>query len=312
MQKQIRKAMLCTVAMMLVAVVTLTGVTYAWFSKSDQADVNGLTMEVISRDGGVYVSTMPYKDFGTSITITPTGKDYNPASTAGELDSTTGKLKFFNGYLDSPSDSTLNIEAINDPGNYYVMQDVYFDNSTGSTPVVISLAGTEIVPTDVARNTQLAARIAIVTHGSITQAEFNEQKAYPTTTDNANVQIYEYQAGTHTQQGINEYTKNINPSASSSDNFKYYAVNSVGKDINRFNDGSPDQLTEMSAEVKPNLLKTSADSVTIEVPAGCYLRTTLYVWLEGQDADCQNNISGKPYTAAIKFTKISGGEAAES
>ena len=309
MKKQIRKAMLGTVAMMLMAIVTLTGVTYAWFSKSDEADVNGLTMEVISRDGGVYVSTMPYTDFGTSISIVPPeGAVYNPASTAGQLDES-GKLKFFNGFLSSPTDRTLDIEAITDPGNYFIRQDVYFDNSTGSTPVRISLAGTEIVPSDAAKNTHLASRIAIVTHGFITQDQFINAEAYPTTTDNANVQIYENNAGSHIQQGINEYTKFINTNASSSDTYKYYALNSVGTDVDRFNDGNPAQLTDMSTT---GIVKTDPNSVIIEVPAGCYLRTTLYVWLEGQDADCQNNISGKPYTAAIKFTKISGGEAAES
>lgn len=307
MKKQLRKAMICTVAMMLIAVLTLTGVTYAWFSKSDEAEVNGLTMEVVSRDGGVYVSTKPYTDFGTSITITPPQDAvYNPASTAGQLDEN-GKLKFFNGFLDSPTDKTLDIEAISAPGNYYIMQDVYFDNSTGSTPVRISLEGTEIVPADEARKTHVAARVAIVTHGSITQAEFNNAQNYPTTTDNSNVQIYENNSGLHTQTGINEYKKFVNPNASNNDNFKYYAVNSVGTDVNRFNEGSPTQLTDMSTS---SALKTDANNVIIEVPAGSYLRTTLYVWLEGQDPDCQNNISGKPYSANIKFTKIGGGEAA--
>ena len=307
MKKQIRRAMICTIAMMLMGVVSLTGVTYAWFSKSDEADVNGLTMEVVSRDGGVYVSTMPYTDFGTSITITPPQDAvYNPASTAGQLDEN-GKLKFFNGFLDSPTDRTLDIEAISDPGNYFIMQDVYFDNSTGSTPVRISLAGTEIIPTDEARNTHLAARVAIVTHGSITQEQFNNAENYPTTTNNANVQIFENNAGTHTQQGTNEYKKFINPNASANDTYKYYAVNSIGEDIDRFNDGNPAQLTDMSTT---GIVKADPNSVVIEVPAGSYLRTTLYVWLEGQDPDCQNNISGKPYTAAIKFTKIGGGDAA--
>lgn len=307
MKKQIRRAMICTIAMMLMGVVSLTGVTYAWFSKSDEADVTGLTMEVVSRDGGVYVSTMPYSDFGTSITITPPQDAvYNPASTAGQLDEN-GKLKFFNGFLDSPTDRTLDIEAISDPGNYFIMQDVYFDNSTGSTPVRISLKGTEIVPADEARNTHLAARVAIVTHGSITQEQFNAVAPYPTTKDNANVQIFENNAGSHTQTGINEYKNFVNPNASNTDTYKYFAVNSEGTDVNRFNEGKPAQLTDMSTSPA---LKTDANSVIIEVPAGCYLRTTLYVWLEGQDPDCQNNISGKPYTAEIKFTKISGGEAA--
>ena len=232
MKKQIRKAMLCTVAMMLIAVVTLTGVTYAWFSKADEADVTGLTMEVVSRDGGVYVSTKPYTDFGTSITINPPADAvYNPASTAGELDED-GNLKFFNGFLDSPTDKTLNkIEAISSPSNYYIRQDVYFDNSTGSTPVKISLAGTEIISSDVARKTHVAARVAIVTHGAITQAQFNNGDDYPTTTDSSTVQIFENDSGSHTQNGINEYKKYINPDAGNTDTYTYYAYIYIYPDV---------------------------------------------------------------------------------
>ena len=59
MKKQLRKAMICTVAMMLVAVLTLTGVTYAWFSENNEAYVNGLNMAVVKSSGGVYISTTP-------------------------------------------------------------------------------------------------------------------------------------------------------------------------------------------------------------------------------------------------------------
>jgi 1,4-dihydroxy-2-naphthoate octaprenyltransferase len=59
MRKQIRKAMICTIAMMLVAIVTLTGVTYAWFSQSDTAVVSGADVTLKSVAGGVKMSLQP-------------------------------------------------------------------------------------------------------------------------------------------------------------------------------------------------------------------------------------------------------------
>lgn len=293
MKKQIRRAMLSTIAMMLMGIVSLTGVTYAWFSESDAASVDGLTMSVTSVDGGVYISDMPYpQSFDTSIAMSiPADQLFNPVSTAGNL--VDGKLQFFSGSLESPSDKTLDIGPASATG-YYVEQDVYFDNSTGASDIVITLDGTEI-STLGNKRTDLAARIAIVTHGHISLEEFNKQADYPVASAPTAVQIYEPNATTHTPAGHTEYKKNVNPSALQTDRFDYYGVNATGSDVNRFGEGNPAQLTKMSTI-------TEAKEVKITVPAESYLKITVYVWLEGQDADCQNNISGETYTAAIKFT----------
>ena len=46
MKKTLRRAMLSTICMLVVAVMSLTGVTYAWFSQSTTAKVDGMTMEI--------------------------------------------------------------------------------------------------------------------------------------------------------------------------------------------------------------------------------------------------------------------------
>lgn len=306
MKKQLRKAMICTVAMMLVAVLTLTGVTYAWFSESNEATVDGITMDVVSKDGGVYISKDPYPaNFDISVAIEPetdifTGK-HNPSSTAGTLSG--GKLTFYNGTIGSPTDKTLDIEAVSEEG-YYFEQDIYFDNSTGGKDITVSLAGTEIAP-EGGKRTDLAVRIAVVTHGSISIEDFKNQNDYPVASSIDAVQIYEPKSTEHIPAGVTEYQKNIKPEAGQSDAFKYYGLNGTGTDINRFGETAATQLVDMTTLKHTDgtaVLKRSAGDVKITVPQGQYLKTTIYVWLEGQDADCQNNISGKPYTAAIKFT----------
>lgn len=299
MKKQIRKAMICTVAMMVAAIVSLTGVTYAWFSESNEATVDGITMNVAAYEGGIYISKDPYPArFDTSISIAADEifqGQHNPSSTAGYVNS--GKLQFFSGTLDGPTDKTLNeITAVSEDG-YYFEQDVYFDNSTGSKDITINLAKTEIKPTD-GKRTDLAARIAIVTHGSISMEQFAAQSPYPTAADGkGSVQIFEPNATVHTPAGHTEYKNNMPGQAAASDTveYKYFGLKATGTDINRFEAGT--QLEEV-------LTIKKAEDVNIIVPAGQYLKITLYVWLEGQDADCQNNISGKPYTADIHFTLV--------
>lgn len=55
MKNTMRKAMLSTIAMLVVAVMSLTGVTYAWFTAGEAAAVTGMSMEVTTADGGIEV-----------------------------------------------------------------------------------------------------------------------------------------------------------------------------------------------------------------------------------------------------------------
>ncbi len=303
MKKQIRRAMLCTVCMMLMGVVSLTGVTYAWFSESDSADVNGLSVEVVASEGGVYVSTDGYdpESYGTNITISPAETKYNPASTAGVLDAD-GNLKFFKGTLDSPNDPTIKVYEIapGENAGYYIKQDVYFDNTSGGADITISLDGTVIKPTAFENKpTHYAVRVAVVTHSSLTQEQFNAGGQFVNTSSDT-VQIYENDATSHTTQGTIEYKK-IESEATSESKFDYYALNSATTTAENEAGGTP-RLSKTNTKLTKMTTVSNAADVKFTVPANSYLKTTLYVWLEGQDADCQNNISGNTFEAAIKFT----------
>lgn len=307
MKKQIRKAMLCTIAMMVAAIVSLTGVTYAWFSESDSADVTGLNMDVVASEGGVYISTDGYDpdSFTTSIALDAGNDKYSPVSTAGDY-SESGYLKFFSGSLEAPKDPTLKIKEIDrgsKKGNY-VEEDIYFDNSMGTSDIVISLEGTIISPKQVPGSTStkpinLATRVAVVTRGALTQEALLAGETYSHIP--VSLQIYENDANSHTTQGILEYEK-IDSEANSASKYDYYGIKAATTEaedeaggINRFAKTDTVHLKKMSTV-------SDASAIEIVVPAGSYLKTTVYVWIEGQDADCQNDVSGQAFTAAIKFT----------
>ena len=321
MKKQIRKAMICTIAMMLVAVVTLTGVTFAWFSASDSASVSDMTVSVAARDGGVYISKDPYSGFGTSISIDVPAVSFETASTAGEVDAN-GLLKFFKGSLSNYEDITVDAEEIPDPGAYYIMQEVYFDNSSSKGELTVSLNGTKINNTNSNRPVNAATRIAVVTHGSIDKATFDSRKPTPQNPDIIpypkgipTVQILETNPNDHISKGLNEYKFMTGlDSVGSNEVFTYYyGIKNATKDIYRLNkkadlssanDANLVKL-EHKADKSTTILRSNPNDVEIVIPAESYLKTVIYIWIEGQDPDCQNDVSGAPYTANITFTKKS-------
>lgn len=336
MQKQIRKAMLCTVAMMLVAVVTLTGVTYAWFSQSNEAYVNGLNMAVVKSSGGVYISTTPAdpSSFGNSVDISPAeGEIFSPVSTSAQPITAEGDykgmFKFYEGTLTGNNDTTLVTTEVKpeQKSGKYIFSYIYFDNSSSAEPLTVSLEDTAINPTGT--YTHLATRLAIVNYGSITLEEyangagsFPAEPQYKYKTEEGGgqsivgfadgvVQIFENNSQTHTKQGENDYKKLYPSETNFEKTFTYFAVTrattstengETGTDgLNRFN---KTPISEEGGWLQEMTTKTTASDVKITIPAGCLHKIALYVWIEGQDADCQNNISGNSFTAAIVFKQV--------
>lgn len=332
MKKQLRKAMICTVAMMLVAVLTLTGVTYAWFSESKEANVNALNFNVLESKGGVYISTDGYTPTSFSDTITldvGTGK-YVPVSTAGKYYTAdeyegnfTGRLKFFKGKLSGPYDRTVQIDPLlpTDRENHYIEKDVYFDNTTGAADIKVSLAGTTITPVaredgKTARPINYATRVAVVTRGSITPTELfpteEEQqdpdfvrKDYDKTP--RSIQIFENNSGDHTVNGAIEW-KELPDYDSQATKYTYYGLKAPTTPEQNAQGGADRFSVNGTNFEKMNTITTDSE-VVITIPAGSYLMTTIYIWIEGQDADCQNDISGQTFSAVVKFALVGGGAA---
>ena len=97
MKKQIRRAMICTIAMMLMGIVSLTGVTYAWFSKSETAIVGGMNLGIISKEGGVLMSAKPDpEEWGYRLNLDINESEYNPASMTPNNIKSDGNIQFYN------------------------------------------------------------------------------------------------------------------------------------------------------------------------------------------------------------------------
>ena len=154
MKKTLRSAMLSTICMLVVAVMSLTGVTYAWFTSNTTADVTGMTMEVSAAGAGLEVSE-DGSDWGTTIQFeTEDDENLIPVSTVNAVN-------FFK--ADANPDNTEITTTSADKATTVWSEEVWMQN-TGEGTLTIQLTGEvfSISEGDTSgKETYKAARIAV-------------------------------------------------------------------------------------------------------------------------------------------------------
>ena len=354
MKKQIRKAMICTVAMMLIGVVSLTGVTYAWFSASTTSTVSGVNIGVVQVDGIIEISDEPNPiKWGTSLPLNMSRQKFEPASTAPSTIKN-GNLSFFSGRLGLTDGDLLCTEplASDDKEGYgnathYIRRDIYIRNATPNEMVIaidklVTSAGTSTAAS--------AMRLAIVDQGEYTISGNTHNADTVLTTDSNKVYIYEFDATNHilipdgdtsitcgvkkaTVEDPSElkivdgspvyeepkrYTqKEIDDSNGTLDASLVGRVKdeSIFFDKKAHEDAASNNNPSDYLEKIPYLGDYGEGNIAITVKAGTtvdgnftpsYHKLTIYLWLEGQDVDCINAISGGTLPISIGFTQVNG------
>jgi hypothetical protein len=172
-----RKAMLSTIAMLVVAVISLTGVTYAWFTAGDYATVSGMTMNVATAAGGVEVSA-DNTTWANNVTLTTNTDLVKPVSTANAKN-------FFD--VEFNPNNSAEIKAVAGSTDNVIVQKLYLRN-TGTEDTSVNLNYTTIASAANSKNQNKetnivnAARMAVLDKdGTIISgiyAPSTEQKYY--------------------------------------------------------------------------------------------------------------------------------------
>lgn len=298
MKKQIRRAMMCTIAMMLMGIVSLTGVTYAWFSQSTTAIVGGMNLGIVAKEGGVLMSAIPNPDeWGYRLNLDITGTDYNPSSMVPENIKEDGTIQFYNGVIDEAAPSRIYTEAIGQD-KYYIKQDIYFYNDSKDNDITVVLDKEATLLSKPSNGVDMAMRLAIVNHGAYTKGTDDKGIGAFKTSDPANVSIYEFNAKQHLDkvEGLRD-TYGVKEASGVN---AFFDTKDVGSGV----EGGVE-----SQEWKNYLAKTttvypeSTEDISFVVAKDSYHRITVYLWLEGQDVDCKNAISGSEMGIQLGFKK---------
>lgn len=159
MKKTFRSAMLSTICMLVVAVMSLTGVTYAWFQQGEKATVTGMQMNVDVAEGGFEVSTAQNGTYGNALTLTVNTDQVKPVSTAN--------AKNFYDVEFNPA-NTAEIKSIAGNATNVIVQDLWLRNTSTEEVVYVNLIDSVIKAAvnskfgGATNDAYLAARMAIL------------------------------------------------------------------------------------------------------------------------------------------------------
>lgn len=330
--KSKKLAVLPVFAMLLTGIVSITGVTYAWFSSGDRAIVSDINLNVKTADG---------------ILASWTGKDgtWKSALSLSENDGTDGAFKVV------PSKSVAEVSTVNAvtdgiPNFYtarlgtdgdtlvteaqpaartagadidYVIFDIYFkvDRDTylflGENSKVESydmIPATEEGGAETRRDTdtEKAARVGFIDQGnSLVNKDSSGTPVLPGLNGGSNMVIWEPHATEHiSASGITTNTKEdyYGVSKLSAEGFKISEeiAKTDSEYLKKVNTYTEDDLKVPSTN--PDVVGTTLDEgkYLVHLEKG-YNKVTVCVWLEGQDVDCLNDISGSALHATIDFAR---------
>ena len=314
-KKTRKRAMLSSVAMLLVSVVALTTATYAWFSNSSKAQVNSLDVNVASASG-IQISLTGTDNWKSAIsgseilsassfagTLTPVSTALGPDAKTGE----DNELKFYLGTMADGGNDVITTAATKN--SQYLAVDLYV-KVTQDCDVYLG-SGSSVSDTTTMIKGSEALRIALVNCGY-----FENENAVNSPDINASdvpalsdaVYLWEPNSSEHVNAGSDLFYKTeIAANGNADAKYTYLGIDKEGT----ITDGkitSDDLLTngmakEITTAKTPLAKGTSNEDCKITSIKSGITKLRLYVWMEGQDADCVNDIASAAISANICFEK---------
>ena len=325
-RKKKNKKIFIAILMILFSGVVLTASTYAWFTANKTVTVDEIQVNVAASNGlQISVDATNWKTLVSNADITGAGTTYGgavnqlpagsivPTSTIGEIDTTTGFMKMFKGEI-VDNDAGTNIltatrstETHSTTSGDFIAFDLFFQ-VTADTPVYLTSAS-NVKAVGTTKGIENAARVAFVQQGNAAAgtavATVQALKADGTTP----AIIWEPNTDTHTAAAVvaANSTYGITTSENGAARISYNGVKAPIDKTANIALNSTDE-TYFSA-VTPTLT-----SVTAGIPNTAYLslftlkagttKVRIYLWVEGQDVDCENNASGSDLVYNLQFSVL--------
>ena len=314
-----------SILILLLIAILLIASTYAWFTANTKVTVSSLDVYVEAKNG-LQISTdaVNWKSVISNDDILKKAYEGNvnaipnimePVSTIGEVDPTTGFLKMYYGTVTS-NEVTGNSEIIasqvtetaggpDNTNNKFIAFDLFF--KVDADTHLQMTTGSNVVPQADKDDTGLknAARVAFLNEGYA--AAGSGAEAYTKlkgaknlgagAEDHESTFFWEPNADAHTtpaqESGVSfGIATNVTP-------VPYYGIKSAfttvkdGTDKVLLSDAMKGTNTDYFAQVTPSYVTnaTMATTQIFSLKAGV-TKVRIYMWIEGQDIDCENSASG--------------------
>lgn len=285
-----KRAFISAIAMLIVSAIVLTSATYAWFSMAKRVEVESMELNVTSPEG---------------IQISANTSAFTTKLTADEISGTTSsRFSAYEGHMNNipntlkPSSSTFSTNgslprfydgSINDSGT----MDIYSRDDVGSGFVAFDLFvkvktatvvrfGSTTVTCESNPELTTAMRVALVNCGTV--AENANASAIQAVRPGVAIEpkvVYELNASEHTAAAAALGASGIMTTK---------PLGRAGLGV-RTDATYNNIVSTAAAENIAATLATTPSQARVSVPAGIS-RVRVYMWMEGNDVDCANDIAG--------------------
>lgn len=302
-----KKALVPALLATLCSLGALTSVSYAWFTMGNTASVGQIDVNVqaadgmqISADASSWKSLLPVDELKNPELDNKFPAELKPVSTAGKL--TDGALNMFEG-----TQINEKVETVATTENFIVF-DLYIklDNDKKLSLYLGSYVKDLVDEDHADKDSSLASRVAFVNEGVVTTGKPEDAKALKAGSE---VVIWEPNATTFNKTNTNNkisgkqaYT-GVNSAISLDDKGNYIPVQDDPEtDVDESKATYESHFTTMetlSPTYDSNFV-TTAEQELLNLKKGIN-KVRIYIWLEGQDVDCTNEIAEGTISVGLNF-----------
>ncbi len=317
-----RRKILLAIIMILFVGVVLTTSTYAWFTANTTVTVNTIDVNVstsaglqISADARDWKAILTNNDLLNAswtgkINQIPNGSDEVtvPVSTIGNVDSN-GLMEMYRGTVETKTSDGSNIltaikstETDGTSGDFIAF-DLFFLSSEKQM-IYLTSESSVVFSGSADKGIQNAARVALIKEGSVAYG------ADPSTAwaikGNLAKLIWEPNFDVHKASGVSNASLVYGKTTSTSGAAKlsYYGVKApiaLGDEV-ALNDTSSTWFAPVTTVESPaSGIPTTQYIQAFEVEEGI-TKVRIYMWIEGQDVDCEDHASGSALAFSLQFS----------
>ena len=321
-KKQKKNELKSAILVLLLIAILLIASTYAWFTANTNVEVSTLNVNVgaanglqISADGTNWKTVLTNEDIDPeNVTTTYAGNKnqiptvMEPVSTVGEMNAD-GTMKMFSGRVTSSSTGELQLvseelkdaKGKGDTAGKYITFDVFLKVDEDSMLSLTKDSNTKVKKGDTSKGLENATRTAFCVLGNTTAgAGLDTIQAL---NNNAASHIWEPNYDSHTAAGVANAKDNYGittTTPTATDAVEYYGIKSAietpvalaAKDETHFTKVTPQYKTKTTVESDVELFQLKAGITKVRI----------YMWVEGQDVDCENTASGSNIAFDVKFS----------
>ncbi len=333
-KKKRNKRLFLAILMILFTGVILTASTFAWFTanqtvKIEQIDVTVATSDglQISADASTWKPTLTTADItgaswsGVTNQLPSASHNIVPVSTVGTISN--GFMQMWKGEVKTGDEIGLDTdeyrliaaqstESNRTDGGDFIAFDVFFQVNSAGT---LYLTSNSSVTGDL-KGIEYATRVAFLNEGHV-DAGSTAATAQALTGASTAI-IWEPNYDVHTSTGVSNALNvyGVTTTETGGSQLPYYGVkaaisNANAQALNSNNSTYFSSVTPTFATTADGGIPSSAYQQLISLSAGI-TKVRIYMWVEGQDVDCENNASGGAISLNLQFSLLANGSSSSS